>query len=224
MDVTKFDNQLSEANHFKVHKEMLPYIGENYESTGLLIIAESHFMPQSNPKQPEDDWYDKDVNCFKTDNNTNTREILSNIKKHRIFSTIEKALKCGEIENGLSKIAFYNFYQKPAKHKVSIRPTPKDKEVAICIFKHILSVLQPKMVIFVSSKAFGELKDRKWDTGMGAHKYREIEIPIHVVPHPTSPWWNRKNKQSNNFTGKEKFIFAVKGLHEKAVGYNSNCG
>ncbi|MBP5286483.1 MAG: hypothetical protein J6Z08_01130 [Elusimicrobiales bacterium] len=43
-----FNSKLLEIEHFKHYPQMIPFVGKNYKETGLLVIAESHYLPPDN--------------------------------------------------------------------------------------------------------------------------------------------------------------------------------
>lgn len=52
-----FNPELLKIEHFKHHPQMIPFVGKNYKDTRLLIIAESHYLPESD-RERFDTWYD----------------------------------------------------------------------------------------------------------------------------------------------------------------------
>lgn len=213
--VTKYDEVLLKNEHYANHPEMLPYIGENFDITRLLIIAESHFVPKGIDLQLGNEWYNKQTEEFfkKIDGNSNTRSVIANVSKgkgHILFYNISSALKLVNSNFSLKDIAWYNFYQNLATTGKSLKPNEKDKKIALEVFETILETLNPKLVIFVSTLSFNELKGkRKWNKLLNGHQYKDYNIPIGIVPHPTSQWWNVVSKTHGNRTGKQKFIDIV---------------
>ncbi len=213
---------LLQNEHYSIHREMLPFIGSNFDDNRILIVAESHYVPKSIKHQLGDEWYDISSSDFikKTlQNNTNSRGVIAQISKgkgHGLFHNIGNALKAANQKYSLNDIAWYNFYQKPAEFGKSIKPTELDKKKAISVFETILDVLKPKLVIFVSRLSFNELKGhKKWNKEKNGHIYKNFNIPMCVVPHPTCQWWNKesfehKDKNGNSRTGKQKFIDIIK--------------
>lgn len=92
--------------------------------------------------------------------------------------------------------------------------------MAIDVFEGVIQTLEPKLIVFVSKKSFGSLQkgeggkqDRKWNSSLKGHKFKNYEVPILVTPHPNSPWWNRKHGEQNR-TGKQQF----EGIIKKHLG------
>lgn len=52
-----FNLELLKIEHFKHYPQMIPFVGKNYKDTRLLIIAESHYLPESE-KERFNTWYD----------------------------------------------------------------------------------------------------------------------------------------------------------------------
>jgi hypothetical protein len=209
----KYDELLTKNEHLLLHREMLPFVGQDFDKHKILIISESHFVPKGINKQLDDNWYKNNNEDFlkKTlEKNTFSRDVIALVssgKGHVIFQNLQNGLKTANNDLKLSHVAWYNFYQKPASFGKSIKPTPLDKDVAISVFETILDTLKPKLVIFVSALSFNELKKfRKWNSEINGHKYKSYNIPMAIVPHPSSIWWNAKSKVHQNRTGKEKFV------------------
>ncbi|PWH86289.1 hypothetical protein [Brumimicrobium oceani] len=213
-----YDDKLMEINHYKKHPQMMPYVGEDYDTYKILIISESHYVPD-NFKGDISNWYDNPtlelVNSMK--GNTNTRGVINNFfdknrKGHRLFHNINSALKNGNKNIDLKSVAWYNFYQKPAKHKKEFKKDNSlDKKIAIEVFEENIKILDPKLIFFVSKNAFGSLqngkgdyKDRKWCEILKGHKFKNHQVPIQVAVHPNCSWWNRKHGQRKE-TGKQQF-------------------
>lgn len=220
-----FDEKLMEDDHFKVHSEMLPYIGSKFNEQKILVISESHFVPINDNIPSDNEWYKpKDIKILlkSIEYNTFTREIIekffSEKKSHRIFLNINNALKGSKLILGIDNIAWYNFFQKPAFNKDSISPTRIDCEIAERIFEKVIGTLQPNLIIFTSVKSFNFiLPNLKWIDKKQAHYYKSFSCKIEFVAHPNSIWWNRKSlkysiKDTNQSrTGRQKFIDVVNG-------------
>jgi hypothetical protein len=213
-----YDEALLKNEHYSIHQEMLPFVGENFNKHRILIISESHFVPKEINNQLDDKWYEEKSEDYlnKTiENNSNTRKVIANFtggKGHSMFHNLSNALKEVDPKLSLKDITWYNFYQNLAAFGKSIKnPSPKDKKNALEVFEHNLEVLNPNLVIFVSILSFNELKSyREWSNELNGHKYKSFKIPLAIVPHPTSQWWNKKSEVHGNRTGKQKFIEILK--------------
>jgi hypothetical protein len=157
----EFDEELKNDKHYQIHYEMLPFIGNSYKEKRILVISESHYVPINKSIPTDEEWYyPKDIKQLLHDIqcNTFTREILEKIfnekKPHRLFINLRNALKKSEHSFGMEHIGWYNFFQKPAFNKASIKPTSLDYEISKRVFEHILTVLAPKLIIFHICQVF----------------------------------------------------------------------
>jgi hypothetical protein len=115
----------------------------------------------------------------------------------RIFSAMNDTLfSSSDYRDTIDHVAYYNYFQRPAKTTGgSISPTSLDKKVAEDVFKHVIDVLQPDLIVVVSRKA-------------GKSVIPQIKLshkPYVVTPHPACSWWNRPSKANGNKTGRELF-------------------
>lgn len=212
----------------ELHTELLPYIGQEYEETKILLIAESHYVEKATQDQFENtNWYhsplpqapmsDDKNNPFHIQGNDgaegwfDTRQVLVRYmnndrgKGHTVFSNPTKVLnELGiGIEDGdkaFDRFAFMNFFQRPALEKgKSINDSPIDRKAAKEILSKVIDILQPKAVIFLSKKAYNAFGEKVYNG-----------IPIYKVCHPTCPWWNRKCKDGK--CAKEHFKDILKDI------------
>lgn len=185
-----YDEDFFKIDHYKVYKELLPYIGLKYnlQKSRILFIGESHYVISKIKKQVDDSYYnDREILQKFYENTENyicdldTRREATKPKRHNIHNNIEKVLKL----NGLnySEISFYNFFQKPAFSKKSLVPTDKDIFIANLTFKTICNIIKPNLVFFVSAKSFELLKNKE-----------QYNFKIHKICHPTCKWWNKPCK------------------------------
>jgi hypothetical protein len=139
-------------------------------------------MPKKDQKQPSDEWYSSDFDKSILEGNSNTNNVMLqhfSKKGHILFRNIENALQKVDSSLTLNDISWYNFFQKPAKFGISIKPTTKDKEVALETFEEIIKILDPKIIVFVSSLSFGSLlKDRKWNHELRCHQFKNYNSRI----------------------------------------------
>ena len=42
--VTDYDAELKGIEHYKIHSEMLPYVGKNYKKAKILLVGEDHAL------------------------------------------------------------------------------------------------------------------------------------------------------------------------------------
>jgi len=218
---------------------MMPFVGKDYKN-GLLIIGESHYLDERTPKSIIKKWNDysledlqKDLDNYKTVMKineelkynllswTNTSGLIdegdSFVGGHAIFGNIDKAIQeITKIEQFecWSKIAFMNFFQRPAYNEGdSIDPTEKDWKIANETLDFVVEIIKPKYIYFVSRKSWEELSEELFD------KMTSNDIIINYGPHPACYWWNKESKKyqikfhgrwKRNLTGKMKFKYFLK--------------
>lgn len=188
-----------------LHPELLPYVGENYEKTRILLVGESHYVKAASE---EDwlalDWYHKPLPTegkypFNKDGATDwfdTREVLVRYMKgeggrgHTIFSRPAKVLlselKVAETPQDIryffSYFSFMNFFQRPALEAgKTINDTNDDRAAADEILLQVIDILQPSAVVFLSKKAYHAFTAQP-----------HFAARIESVSHPTCHWWYRK--------------------------------
>lgn len=209
-----FDDSLRSIDHFIRYPQMLPFIGERYnvEKNRILLVTESHYLP----KESEVDisrWYDlneKSLNDSEKEN-INSRNILSfHYTNHKVpFNPIEKAIiesgyKTKEESDLFKYLAWCNFFQRPEKNEgESIVVSKLDIEKSTEIFVSIVDIINPTIIIFLSSKAWHSSKDAR-------EKLGSKEIIFKKIVHPNTPWWNRKMKKFRDRSGKEVFMDILK--------------
>jgi len=146
---TKYDDKLMQIDWFKLHKELLPFIGDNYDEYKVLQIGESHFIDRRNDDEFNicyfrDNWWNSSCNDLvkmfndKTKYNCcwfDTRRVLQNYLdnkngSYRIFMNIVKSFSKIMLNKEISSItpqdkqlyhhfAFMNFYQMPSLYNGS---------------------------------------------------------------------------------------------------------
>lgn len=200
---TKYDKDLLKITHYKAYPQMMPFIGEKYDEKKLLVIGESHYLPECSEKSS--DWYRHDWNYLDEEEKgwINTSELIRNTKynkAHTIYKNIDLAFK--EVFNVKDEswhyMAFMNFFQRPAeKTGKSIKVTSEDRDIANDTLKEVVNVLKPDTVIFVSSKAY--------------RTYNNCCDKVNVFSgvHPACRWWNTKMRKYGQKTGKEFFVDIV---------------
>lgn len=119
---------------------------------------------------------------------------------HAIYRNLESAL----IEAGLPSegnvfehVAYMNAYQRPAKDGDSLKSTALDIERAVETLNGVIAAIEPDNVFFVSRQAQKELGKR-------------LTVFSHDVSHPTTYWWNKRQKRLSNRTGREYFIARIR--------------
>lgn len=192
----------------KIHPELLPYIGENYEKTRVILVAESHYIKKATIEEFKAlNWYNRPVPQDETNPFRkyigwfDTRGVVSNYidyrKKgegHTTFLHPSKVLLNlkNDIENefeAFTYFAFMNYFQRPALNSgKSIKYDENDKKYANYLFIKIIQIIQPKAVVFLSKKAYYAFDKCTCPS----------DIEFKVVSHPTCPWWNRQRKDGGS--------------------------
>lgn len=211
----KFDYNLQKLAHYQNFPEMLPFIGDNYEKTRLLIVGESHYLPTgSTIQQNPEEWY-KSNNEQLTEKEKgwiNTRAVLKDFfisptyKPFRIFYSIAQAiqeksleLKNSDVSEIFNNFSMYNFFQRPAESEgESINNTSLDIEKAENTLHHVIQSILPKFIIFVSVKA--------WESFNTKTFIDLYNIKFDYCPYPATAYWNTTVEKYGNMTGKQKFI------------------
>jgi hypothetical protein len=217
-----YQDKLSQLDHYKKFPEMLPFIGKMYENAPkkVLVIGESHYLPNevtTMHREPKH-WYSlAQIPLTKDEKkhiNTagNIRGWISGNERcnaYTIYQNIEKALRekafgGKDAENYLEYISFYNYFQRPAEAKVSIRNDELDNNYAFEHFHKVWSFLNVDTVIFTSKRAARAYQDCQSKNPAAAPRL------VHQTCHPACSWWNRKHRswvdgELYEMTGKEVF-------------------
>ncbi len=192
---------------------MRPWVGCRYdcpEHKRLLVIGESHYLPpESTQHETPRKWFngnqemleDKEIAWISTTEIIRgSRRENFKAKGHTIYRNLTKMLHSvgRELENpydAIHDIAYYNYFQRPAKTGVSVAGIEEvDKKIAIEFFQSVVAVLRPELILFVSKLAWGVFDEAK------------LSVPgveIGRCPHPSSMYWNKKAAKYGNINGKE---------------------
>lgn len=203
-----YDDKMLEISFFKKYPHMIPFIGKDFDSYKILILAESYYLPEYSSIHHNDDWYEESIKSLKNEeiNWSSPIQIINDdflhwdklVSGHTIYNSLKIALEdVIKNQNVFENIAFYNFFQRPAIYTESLNVTKKDSEIANEVFKQVISILNPNIIYFVSKKAHDHLKLKDLNP--------DIQNKIIYTPHPATAWWNKKMKSYGNKTGKEIF-------------------
>ncbi len=215
---TEFDQKLDLIDHYQKYPDMRPWVGIAYSKQliKILTVGESHYLGKRSTYHHDiNTWYEGISLEGKKDRaGVHTRNVIynginSNWKKKSktIFKNTEAALFASNIfeSNPLSaydNIAYLNYFQRPAeRHGESIKVKQQDKDVSREVFRGVIEIIQPSIVIFTSTLAFNAAKSSgvtEW--------FKDNAIPFTRTPHPGCSWWNRVSKKYGNKTGREHFI------------------
>lgn len=198
---TKYDDKLKEIQHYKLFEEMLPFVGEDYENSRIMIIGESHFVSEKFDYSIIDtiDYYNKKELIETQLNWINIRKVISKEKLHRFYIELNNLV-------GLKNIVVFNYFLRPARNKSTFKPKDFDIIESNKVLLKNIEILQPKKILFVSNLAFKESKLIKWDKEINKWKLNDLEFDaLNYTAHPNSSWWNKvSNKRYQGKTGKER--------------------
>lgn len=224
-----YDDQLKKIEFYgKFHPEYLPYIGENYDKTKILLCGESNYIDEGKLSDAvielikSSDWYttdssDKeklpDEDCIDWCQNRRIINSALNGRQNGIplppshYNMYIKPVKAfldifpqiGNTWDAYTYFASMNYFQKPASEKgQSIKQTLEDEQFAAINLNRVVNVLKPETIIFLSKKAYGAFKANQPD---------ELkDVYIGACAHPTCPWWNRAEGKH----GREAFKTIIK--------------
>ena len=160
----KFDLELKKIDHYLRYPQMLPFIGDEFEKTKLLLIAESHYLPPNSKvildgSNDFKKWYEADEDTLEQEDKDwiHTRETIKN--NTTTMKNLQEVLKlAGENLGKTDKyeyVAFMNCMQRPAGYYPgNIKSWKKvDNEKAREVVQKVVKILQPKAICFVSTKA-----------------------------------------------------------------------
>lgn len=205
----KYDDDLQKNEFLKRHCECLPFIGDEYEKSRLLLVGESHYIEEDKIGfVNRDDFYDVSI-CEIEDGEYKTWFDTRAVFEYRREKPERFESFFSNISNEIAKIAFktdspstdqkrkamdfyafMNYFKRPSydRGKTISGLTESDYEYAYKVSKHIIYTLKPNLIIFLSKKAYDRFCCADKDN-MIRNKY-----DIKSVSHPSSYWWNRKRK------------------------------
>lgn len=204
-----YDSKLLQNDYLKRHYECLPFIGEQYESSRLLLIGESHYVPKAGVQFVDrEDFYDisfDDLPDGEYKGWIHTRSVFEwrvyhggdlNVFFRNPAAEIAKIMHHTDrvsndcIREAMHQYAFMNYFKRPSykKGRTIERLTEQDYQCAYDTSCHIIDVLQPTHMIFLSKKAFYAFCDSDQEGKIRSN------YSIKSVSHPSSHWWNRRRK------------------------------
>jgi len=211
---TKYDDQFNLVPFYNKYPEYLPFVGKGFQDhSKILLLGESHYLPKESTCQQNPLIWCNSTSVRLSNNELawiNTRRVVNNIhgeskpkpQKWKPTRTIYRNVEAAMIASGMPKndnlfshVAFMNAFQRPAEktgdsikvHKIYI-------EQSIAVINHVIDIIKPNHICFVSTKA------SKYLSGL-------LNIKSDSVSHPASPWWNRKSKKG---VSREIFIDLLK--------------
>lgn len=210
------DSALRKIPIYERFPQYLPSVGRRSSLYGMLVIAESHYLPKSSTIHLSTDrWYSASIQDLSQEEQhwTRTRAIVNSghnqrwpAPAHRIYNTLERAM----IESGLPRsanmfqyVTFMNAFQRPAQDGDSLNVEDRDVAVAQETINGVIRELGARSVCFVSSKAHLAI----------GHLLRPAGVHVSAATHPASQWWHR---QSQHGTGKQRFIdFVMRSIEDE---------
>ena len=136
----KYDDELKQIPFYKIHPELLPFVGSCFDDYSILLVGESHYIDQTSENIRYDNsyflnhWWNGTHSEIESESFSgwyNTRGVIENYlmgnrsKGHLIFSNLVKAFsecvlnqKVEQINTENSQVfryfAFLNFFQMPS--------------------------------------------------------------------------------------------------------------
>lgn len=193
----KYIEKLKNISHFVKYPQMIPFVGDDYDKTRLLILGESHYLPKGEEWRTSK-WYENSVKeWLSVEFNVDNSEVFENenqwigwtwtmelVRKrvHRIYKELEAALRAsGRFDSGLNASAYMNFFQRPAeKEGEQIHNTLEDNCYAAETLQCVCSVLKPTKIFFATTRAY---------QGLGAF----INVKLLKVVMKTNPTFPLEN-------------------------------
>ena len=202
----QYDNELKKIDIFKRYPEMMTFVGTGYNRSRIFLLAESFYLPNS--EQTHKDavkWYagnskdiERDINGEFPHDWFNCRGLVQygrDAAGHAIYRELDRRLaELGFTDMG--DIAFSNTFFRPSQAEGrSINIWHEDAHVAIETIEKIIAIINPRLVIFISKKAWGQKK--AW-TKVGkqiSDNLKDSDIKIDFTNHPASRqhWSNEDN-------------------------------
>jgi hypothetical protein len=230
---TTFDQQLLTLSQYQHYPQMLPLIGSHYRRMNkqVLVIGESHYLrKESEGKGRSGPWYDGTAAATLDDVDRDwihTRGTAGSgidqkygSKAFSIYRNVEYAIqellkdKDLPADNYLRYVAYYNYFQRPAKTGDSLEVTDLDRKTA---YNHLLAlgdILKVTHFAFVSKLAYYAF----WESH-GKDEF--FTRNIFGTAHPSTSWWNRPHRhdwweEQFKMTSRQWFIERVGELKIKA--------
>ena len=161
---------------------MTPWVGTNYSEHRIMVVCESHYMPQgSTINRDADHWYActegklseiersyiDTVGCVEYRLSREGRAHLPNNAYVQINNVVP-----------FDRIAFSNFFYRPAVYKsnvLSVGITPQDLRVASEILRWFVLTHAPRLVVVASASTAGP---------PASEVLKEMEVQYSVIHHP----------------------------------------
>jgi hypothetical protein len=200
-----FDAKLNELAHYKLYPEMRPLVGSYFTRMNkrVLIIGESHYLPKEstihgNETKDVEQWYKGVSDKLKPKEREwiNTRKnsgSITSAKGHTIYRQLRSVLSelvDGDdlpMDNPFRYVAYYNYFQRPAHSKMSVKATKLDETIA---YEHLLALIE---VLGVTDLAF--VSKLAYKSFWKQHGTVKTTIKnIFGSAHPSCSWWNTAHR------------------------------
>lgn len=199
---TSFDSQFQSIPFYQTHSYMMPFVGDEYESPKhkkLLLIGESHYMPEGSTVHHDvNSWYDGNPVLTEDERgNCDTRGTRI-WKSGRFGKEMDRCLNLVQpsSENRWHQVAFLNYFLRPADSKKSFKDICAERDCmeAVRMFRILLDILKPDLVVFVSKFAFDHAEwidfPKAFNCGLWDYTAKN-NMDYIFTEHPSSSWWNR---------------------------------
>lgn len=198
---------------------MTPFVGARFHDRlqpTILLVGESHYLPTSSTVHLDElAWYAGSAEALSSMEVAwiSTAQIVRSACdgrfKSKAFSIWRNSFKTindhgpryRDFVQVAEDLAFYNFFLRPARTGRSIQAGRLDVELANEAFDHWCRELRPTLVVFLSALARKALRPGN------------VNVPITVVPHPTSRWWYRRSRAYGGKAGHEALAAHIAGLN-----------
>ena len=232
MSNSSFDSDFRTIPFYQNHEFMLPFVGDNYESSKhkkLLLVGESSYMPNGFTIHHNVDlWYSRDID-FKKEIEGYERYCSIHGARYWKCSSFDKNIDSAVREafpnvgeNAFNEMASYNYFLRPTDgDSFKNICTERDREESIRVFYNLLEILKPDLIVLASMFALKCVEGDfprycncyLWDYTSN-HKMHYI-----FTRHPSQPWWWNKVKEAiihgeDYFQGLSSKQFFVKYLKE----------
>ncbi len=204
-----YDKGFRKIEHYRRYRQMMPFVGKNYRRGGILLLGESHYLPEKSTIHLDaTQWYEGDANRLNSCEKgwTDTRAIVdSHVRggKAPFLPNIVQAL-CDATGQEydcsiMQRYCFMNAFQRPATTGESIGETDLDIVESGEVIRQVMEILSPGHAFFISMKAARVFQE----------SIAQQDVKVGATQHASSPWWNRKSG-TEELSGRERFIRLIR--------------
>ncbi|MBF9236618.1 hypothetical protein I2I05_04340 [Hymenobacter sp. BT683] len=176
--ITSFDDSLSTVSGLN----WLPWIGEKFPQTGVLLVGESFY-------EDGDGWLSQKDATRKLVENHGLNSFQAKFAKSRFFRNTESTLLAqptssfAERERVWTSVSYLNLVQQPMASR-KIRPTVEDFDLGWQVLLDVAKIIQPQVCIRLGIAGIGRLghllatKTTGWQYDSGDFKKRPLVINL----------------------------------------------